>query len=362
MTRKNDKSKKSWKTVPTFPSSCFDSTVMELYLALNASAKQIFIEIAEVLRIDPQFLLDLTDIDIVGSDMNDFCCDGTKCEENTVEQNGKYEVKESGNANDFVYSSSLLRICKYVANINKLNGIESSLLNRPHHVVFGAHTDTSFLTIALLSSTPGLQIVDQSTIQWVSPEIHTEAVARVEGDSTCVHEAVVFVGEFLQVLTGGVFTAAVHRVVGDRSFPSSSSSFNDKAGDECIRVSCPYIIRGFNKAIIDFKGAKYSHPFEKDMASDAGVSTGSEPNLSESVNHESLDQKSLAAAHNKLASYDGITMKMLHMLLEMKRKRCFHKNSSKSSATSDEDENGENGEWVLSSFPVSQLPMEDNSS
>mmetsp|Transcript_30464 Transcript_30464/g.43679 ORF Transcript_30464/g.43679 Transcript_30464/m.43679 type:complete len:99 (+) Transcript_30464:1129-1425(+) len=98
------------------------------------------------------------------------------------------------------------------------------------------------------------------------------------------------------------------------------------------------------------------------MASDAGVSTGSEPNLSESVNHESLDQKSLAAAHNKLASYDGITMKMLHMLLEMKRKRCFHKNSSKSSATSDEDENGENGEWVLSSFPVSQLPMEDNSS
>jgi len=123
---------------------------MEIYLALNATARRLFVAIANVLRIDSQFLLDLTDINLVGSEINDFCC-----EENKEE------------ARDFSYSSSLLSIYKYVANIN---GIESIVSNRPHHVVFGAHTDSSFLTIGLLSSTPGLQIVDQSTNQWVSPE------------------------------------------------------------------------------------------------------------------------------------------------------------------------------------------------
>lgn len=38
-----------------------------------------------------------------------------------------------------------------------------------------------------------------------------------------------------------------------------------------------------------------------------------------------IDRETLTTAHIKLASYDGINMKMLHMLLEMKRKRCFHK-------------------------------------
>jgi isopenicillin N synthase-like dioxygenase len=33
---------------------------------------------------------------------------------------------------------------------------------------FGAHTDSSFITIALLSSTPGLDIVDQKENRWVS--------------------------------------------------------------------------------------------------------------------------------------------------------------------------------------------------
>ena len=38
------------------------------------------------------------------------------------------------------------------------------------NVWFGAHTDSSFLTISLCSSTPGLDIVDQETNSWVCPE------------------------------------------------------------------------------------------------------------------------------------------------------------------------------------------------
>jgi len=75
-------------------------------------------------------------------------------------------------------------------------------------------------------------------------------------------EAVVFVGEFLQVLTGGLFTAAVHRVVGFHSSLSNlTASEDENVPTEIIRVSCPYIIRGSNKAVIDFNGSKYSHSY-----------------------------------------------------------------------------------------------------
>ena len=96
-------------------------------------------------------------------------------------------------------------------------------------------------------------------------------------------KAVVFVGEFLQVLTGGFFSAAVHRVAcAPRTQPRYVCTQTNQSGGkgpqlegECekrdrnaavietgaARISCPMIIRGRNSAVIDFNGPKYSHPF-----------------------------------------------------------------------------------------------------
>ena len=69
-------------------------------------------------------------------------------------------------------------------------------------------------------------------------------------------EAVVFVGEYLQVLTGGFFKAAIHRVMaGGRTDMSDNKD----------RISCPLLLRGRNSARIEFNSDKYSHPFKDDL-------------------------------------------------------------------------------------------------
>ena len=82
--------------------------------------------------------------------------------------------------------------------------------------------------------------------------------------------AVVFVGEFLQVLTGGLFSAAVHRVACEPRYvcAKGSAGTGGEGGDDGssvemdgARISCPMIIRGRNAAVIDFNGSQYSHPF-----------------------------------------------------------------------------------------------------
>ena len=86
--------------------------------------------------------------------------------------------------------------------------------------------------------------------------------------------AVVFVGEFLQVLTGGLFSAAVHRVACEPRYVCAKGSAGTggeqrgEGGDDSssvemdgARISCPMIIRGRNAAVIDFNGSQYSHPF-----------------------------------------------------------------------------------------------------
>jgi hypothetical protein len=113
-------------------------------------------------------------------------------------------------------------------------------------IAFGAHTDTSFISIGLCSAEPGLEILDKKSFKWICPEKFdlnecsddgdiiprsslSHDIFRVNIDSNssrrCSREsrqvatepvkstvAVVFIGEFLQVLTGGRFSATPHRV------------------------------------------------------------------------------------------------------------------------------------------------------
>ena len=113
-------------------------------------------------------------------------------------------------------------------------------------IAFGAHTDTSFISIGLCSAEPGLEILDKKSFKWICPEKFDLNECSDDGDiiprSSLSHDifrvniesnssrrssresrqvatepvkstvAVVFIGEFLQVLTGGRFSATPHRV------------------------------------------------------------------------------------------------------------------------------------------------------
>merc|ERR1712196_306220 len=90
--------------------------------------------------------------------------------------------------------------------------------------VFKEHTDASFLTVAPRSSAPGLQM-------WHGPSQSWLDVERAMDPS----DIIVFVGDFVEVLTKGFFAAAVHRVV-------------LRPEDATNRVSMPFLMRGQPKA------------------------------------------------------------------------------------------------------------------
>jgi isopenicillin N synthase-like dioxygenase len=109
-------------------------------------------------------------------------------------------------------------------------------------VTFGAHTDTTHVTLVPCSGTPGLEIFcpDNSSSssssssssttgsrgRWVRPEAASGA---------CSRDVVVLSGELLQALTQGLYSAAVHRVVSPRRG----------------RLSAPLLVRGRRGAVIE---------------------------------------------------------------------------------------------------------------
>jgi isopenicillin N synthase-like dioxygenase len=105
-------------------------------------------------------------------------------------------------------------------------------------VTFGAHTDTTHVTLVPCSGTPGLEIYCPSSSssstssttagrgRWVRPEAAPGA---------CSRDVVVLSGELLQALTQGLYSAAVHRVVSPRRG----------------RLSAPLLVRGRRGAVIE---------------------------------------------------------------------------------------------------------------
>lgn len=105
-------------------------------------------------------------------------------------------------------SSTPLRMCRYA-------GADG--------VAFGAHTDTTFLTVIPCASAPGLEILEPSTGRWIRPE--------AAGDAIPGADVMLLAGELLQVLGQGRYQAAVHRVV-------------RPVGLLEPRVSTPLLVRG----------------------------------------------------------------------------------------------------------------------
>ena len=329
---------------PNFPSvPDYAGTVLCMYSIFSKIARRCMEDVACSVGLDVQAFLDLTDVD----------CAGILPESAPSKGSAYFGVKELIPT----LSSSLLRICKYKSTDHEVeedaqvvdpeqDALSPSQESTAHHapgkknVWFGAHTDSSFLTISLCSSTPGLDIVDQETNSWVCPEkeiLEMNLPDRTEAVDTTVftslnktsppsepsfptsssHFAIVFVGEFLQVLTKTRFRAAVHRV---RNFSAEGPPHTPVKDAHRTRISCPFIVRGRNSAVIDLHNLeRYAHP-------------GGEE----------------ALAEDKVPNLDGTTMQLMHKLLDLKRQKCFRENGS-----------AEGASWVLSAYPVPPLPEED---
>ena len=216
---------------------------------------------------------------------------------------------------DMEISSSLLRICSYplvpelpdalpVPPPNSMTEPTPPMASpatstdpSDAQIVFGSHTDTSFLTIGLLSRTPGLEVLDHER-GWIKIEEKAAGlpVNPVAG-ATRTLRAVCFVGEFLQVATKKYFRALVHKV----RAPAYT------AGTTTPRISCPFIIRGRSGAIFDMGNKdKYTHR------------TGAEA---------------------WIPDLDGISMKVLHKILDHKRQKVMN------------DPRPDGTDWYLMSFP-----------
>ena len=245
---------------PSFPDvQDYDQTVVDMFACLSGAAAKVLVAVLGAAGLDPKSILDLTDL----------------CEEKG------YGVPDTVSA--LVPSSSLLRVCSYPTDTCDMTSSE---------IQFGAHTDTSFLTVGPISSVAGLEVFDPLERCWLAVEECPEARA-----GPCELSTVVFVGEFLQVLTRAHFKALIHRVRAPSAGASTSST----------RHSCPLIIRGRNLALIDLANTvKYVH----------------QPRGSA-----------------LLADLDGVTMRQLHRLLDIKRQRVVQK------------PRGPGEPWVLMAYP-----------
>lgn len=102
-------------------------------------------------------------------------------------------------------STTVMRLCSYDTT-----------------ATFGAHTDTSFLTLIPCANTPGLDVFDGEA--WRRPEAHADPETDV----------LVLPGELLELASNAKFRAAVHRVV-----------------VRAPRVSMPMLLRGARAASFD---------------------------------------------------------------------------------------------------------------
>jgi len=251
--------------------------VMKITQVLNKAAVALVENLLTCMQLDPACIVDLTD-----------CLE--PCES---------------------VSSSLLRICLYpavnsaAAAATTTTTTTASATTTAHvgtptdksdaRVAFGSHTDTSFLTLGLCSSNPGLEVFCQESNTWISIEARANALplrAATSSSSTSSPSppasssirCVAFIGEFLQVLTRSHYKACVHRV---------RSPQNEN------RLSCPYIIRGKSKATIALRDTqKYAH--------------GASDEQLQSIT----------------ADLDGTTMKFLHKMLDFKRQKCLKANEN----------------------------------
>lgn len=154
-----------------------------------------------------------------------------------MEQDSLVKLLDDGdNLQEAEWSSTQHRLCLYHAKNN---------------VLFEAHTDTTFLTLIPCSSIAGLEVWTAAT-DWVRPEDHAESAGAV----------IVLPGEFLQVLTAGVFPAAVHRVT------RFSCEEHAAEGESVSRLSMPLLVRGVKQAVVDVSAMIPAQPQDTEKGGD----------------------------------------------------------------------------------------------
>lgn len=256
---------------PCLPIELYEETISVIMHKLHAVGKQVLRVISWNLQLDEAFLLDFVD----------------SLSEAPFPHHTTHiaAATPSDSLSVSSPSSSLLRICKYA----------NSPLEETLSFAFGAHTDTSLLTVAPLSSIPGLELFDPKNQCW--RDIEMEVVESMGNSAkNCL---LVLIGEFLQVFLKQEFCASVHRVRCPKA-PYGS------------RYSSPLIMRPLPHCIFDPHNNYYVHPLK------------------------SVEGADLC---DVVAALEGISALEIHRLLDLKRRRCAKEHM-------DDD-----CEWVLTAFP-----------
>ena len=130
-------------------------------------------------------------------------------------------------------SMSPHRICRYSNEQSRKQNSE----------VFGAHTDTTFVTIVPAAVVSGLEVFDEDELQWYRPELRARkhAIQNLKGDMDAQYPwhsryLIVMAGELLQIVSRNNVPAAVHRVV---------------AAQEKSRFSAPVLLRARPGTVFD---------------------------------------------------------------------------------------------------------------
>ena len=124
--------------------------------------------------------------------------------------------------------------------------------------IFGAHTDSTFITAVPVALVPGLEVYDEAEDKWYRPEkaarIYWEDEQRAQGKDPasmtetmedgsvipwCARYSIMMPGELLQLFSRNEVLATVHRVVATQVQPS--------------RLSAPILVRGRPGTSVDVK-------------------------------------------------------------------------------------------------------------
>ena len=168
-----------------------------------------------------------------------------------------------GDANEGCVSMSPHRMCRY-SDVNRGFDKKKKSNSSGLSEIFGAHTDTSFITAVPVAAVSGLEVYDEEEEAWLRPELmartHWEKEMEAnDQDSTALTKKVItpdgeamdlpwysrylvlMPGELMQLVTRNEVPAVVHRVV---------AVTNGNA-----RLSCPVLLRARSGMKMD--SAKY---------------------------------------------------------------------------------------------------------
>jgi hypothetical protein len=191
----------------------------------------------------------------VGACTNEICgvnptaaMTGAKHLVNELVDNGKQISTTSAEcSNKYTVSMSPHRLLQYGPNEMTCN--ESG----NNSEIFGAHTDTTFITAVPVASVAGLEIFDEAAQLWYRPEL---AVHRYHSDKEndslpmttlpwYTRYVVLMPGELLQLVTCNEVPAAVHRVID--GYNNNNKQVDDSAiitTSSSVRYSAPVLLRG----------------------------------------------------------------------------------------------------------------------